>query len=60
MRTQWRIGAMGREGLDYNVLFRFLDDRFTEKDEWQSAFADVQMLEIEALNLFGEARASRP
>lgn len=51
---------MGREGLDYNVLFRFLDDRFPEKDEWQSAFADVQMLEIEALNLFGEARASRP
>lgn len=47
----------GREGLDYNVLFRILDDRFKDCDEWQSAFADVQVIEDEALCVFAERQS---
>ena len=45
----------GRVGLDYAVLFRVLDDRFTDRDEWQSVFEDIQTIEGAALTYFAES-----
>lgn len=47
--TQWRTGMSGATGLDYNVLFRLLDMRYSDREEWQQAFEDLQLLESAAL-----------
>jgi hypothetical protein len=54
LSTQWRTGVGGRTGLDYNVLFRLLDDRQLERPEWQQLFRDVQFIEGEALTFFNQ------
>jgi hypothetical protein len=48
--TQWRFSMNGREGLDYSILFRRLDDKGLSRDEWEQFFADIQHLELAALN----------
>jgi len=49
VQTQWRVGTNGKTGLDYNVLFRILDDNYQEREAWQQAFNDVRLIEITAL-----------
>lgn len=48
MATQWRSSGGGVFGLDYLVLFQLLDRRY-QGDEWWSVFADVTVMEREAL-----------
>jgi hypothetical protein len=56
MDTQWRIGAAGPTGLDYNVMpsvFRFLA---IPRQEWPDTFDCVRVLEAEALATMSEGR----
>lgn len=50
MQTQWRDGMNGRTGLDYMVLFRFLDDIGLAGEDREQMMSDIQTLEIAALN----------
>ena len=49
--TQWRVGMTGATGLDYAVLFRLMDEDGIVGDERRVIFADVQALEVEALQV---------
>jgi hypothetical protein len=48
--TQWRVGMAGATGLDYNALYPLLDKQCTTPDEWDNAFADIQVMESAALS----------
>lgn len=47
--TQWRTAFSGATGLDYGVLFRLMDEQGLRGDDWAQVFADVQVLEAQAL-----------
>lgn len=47
--TQWRAGAMGALGLDYTVLFRLMDRKGLEGNEWDEMLDDIQVMEHAAL-----------
>ena len=47
--TQWRVGASGATGLDYNVLFRLLDNQGLTQTEWDYSFDAVRVMESAAL-----------
>ena len=49
MSTQWRVGMAGATGLEYLVLFRLLDRRFGDSDEWDGVFEDIRVMESAAL-----------
>ena len=50
LQTQWRTGAMGATGLDYDILFSLLNRRRLNDQDFDQIFADVQVMEISALN----------
>lgn len=50
MQTQWRVGINGREGLDYNVLFRLMDRLKLSDAEHDDLFADVRHMEAAVLS----------
>jgi len=54
LQTQWRVGAMGPVGLDYNVLFHKLDRMDLAPDEYEQLESDVRTMELEALLVLGE------
>ena len=47
--TQWRVGAGGASGLDYNILFRLMDRMQLDPDEWDFLLEDIRTLESAAL-----------
>ncbi|MEV8518673.1 DUF1799 domain-containing protein [Dyella marensis] len=47
--TQWRVGAGGAVGLDYNVLFHELDRAKLGDDAYDDLFAAIQLIEQTAL-----------
>lgn len=49
MRTQWRVAFEGKTGLDYNVLFRFMDRMGLSDAEYDEMLDDVRTFEFEAL-----------
>lgn len=50
MATQWRVSMNGVIGLDYNVLFRLLDDEVDgDKTRWYELLDDLAVLECAAL-----------
>lgn len=49
IRTQWRVGPSGPFGLDYNVLYRRMDRMNLTPDEWALLEAQIQVMEIAAL-----------
>lgn len=49
LSTQWRVGFNGKTGLDYNVLFRLLDEMNVSSAAWREFFADIRIMEAEAL-----------
>lgn len=51
---QWRTGASGPIGLDYNVVFTLLDRR--AGDAWEDFFEDIRALENAALQAMSEAK----
>jgi len=54
MGTQWRVGMNGPTGLDYNVLFRLMDEAKIVGEEWHDTLADVRVLESAALTSMRE------
>jgi hypothetical protein len=50
MSTQWRVGMGGASGLDYNVLFRFLDRMRLSDSDYDQMLADISVLEDTALS----------
>lgn len=49
LRTQWRVGAMGPVGLDYNTLFHKLDRMRLEPSEYEVFEDDIRAMEHAAL-----------
>lgn len=47
--SQWRVGAAGPTGLDYNVLYKNLDLRRLKRKTYQDVFQAVRILEAAAL-----------
>ena len=45
MQTQWRIGMSGPSGLDYNVLFTYMDKQCLPID----LLSDIRIMESAAL-----------
>lgn len=50
LSSQWRIGAGGPIGLDYNVLFHELDRMKLGEDAYDDLFAAVRVIESAALD----------
>lgn len=48
--TQWRISFNGPIGLDYNIVFRLLDEEGLSRDDWKSWLSDIRVMEAAALN----------
>lgn len=49
MSTQWRVGAAGAVGLDYNVLRSIYDTYGGSPDGWPDTFESIRVLEDGAL-----------
>lgn len=49
MTTQWRAGFAGPTGLDYNALPTVLRLQAIPRRDWPEMFADLRVLEAEAL-----------
>jgi hypothetical protein len=54
LRTQWRVGAMGPSGLDYNTLFHKMDRMRLEPDEYEALEEDIRAMEFAALGAMNE------
>jgi hypothetical protein len=51
LATQWRIGMSGPTGLDYSVLVDVFRIKQIPKSRWQDLFADIRVMEREALSV---------
>jgi hypothetical protein len=49
LQTQWRVGAAGPTGLDYNTLFHKMDRMRLEPDDYDELEADIRTMEFAAL-----------
>lgn len=49
-KTQWRTSFSGPIGLDYNIVFRLLDEEGLSRDDWKSWLSDIRVMEAAALN----------
>lgn len=47
--TQWRVGAAGPIGLDFNVIHHALDRKGVKGDEYDEFIADMRIIEAAAL-----------
>ena len=47
--TQWRVGASGATGLDYNVLYHKMDRMKLSSEEFDLLESDIQIMECAAL-----------
>lgn len=56
MATQWRTGAMGATGLDYNALPAVLRLVGVARAQWSDTFECLRVMEGEAMKVMGEAR----
>lgn len=54
LRTQWRVGAVGATGLDYNTLFHKMDRMRLAPDEYEELERDIRTMEHEALVTMSE------
>jgi hypothetical protein len=54
MTTQWRMSMGGPTGLDYNVLFRLLDNERLSGDDWDLMLTDVSVMEAAALEAMAQ------
>jgi hypothetical protein len=50
VRTQWRIGLNGATGLSYGDICPLMDRMRLSEDDWDALFADLQLMEQEALD----------
>lgn len=56
MSTQWRQGFCGPTGLDYGVLPAVMDLAGIETEQRAEVFADVRVMEREALQAMADGR----
>lgn len=56
MSTQWRVGMGGAVGLDYNTIKPVASMIGLKRAGLAQAFADLRMMEAEALLVMGETR----
>lgn len=49
--TQWRVGAGGPVGLDYNVVYRELDDAEITGEHRHAVMASIRVAEAAALEI---------
>lgn len=49
--TQWRVGAAGPVGLDYNVFMHELDRRRLPDDEYEDMMGCIRVIESTVLDL---------
>lgn len=56
MSTQWRQGFGGPTGLDYGVLPAVMDLAGIEPEQRAEVFADVRVMEREALQAMADGR----
>lgn len=54
LSTQWRVGAAGPVGLDYNVLFYRMDRMHLGEEDHQQLFDDIRVIESEALQILNQ------
>lgn len=54
LQTQWRAGAMGPIGLDYNTLFHKMDRMRLEPDDYDELEAEIRTMEFAALERMNE------
>lgn len=47
--TQWRTGAMGLVGLDYNVAYHKMDRMGLEPERYEAMESDLRVMEDAAL-----------
>lgn len=60
MSTQWRVGAGGAIGLDYNCIRDVAGFLGIKKKKLAEIFPDLQVLEGEALRVMAEERENSP
>lgn len=51
MSTQWRVGASGVIGLDYNALETVMKLQGVKKKQRKTIFNEVQVMEVAALEV---------
>jgi len=56
--TQWRMAYGGPYGLDYNIVFKFMD-KLVSDSEWDLILDDIQLMESAALKVFNEKKGSK-
>lgn len=56
MSTQWRVGAVGATGLDYNALPIVMRMIGVPAQERANVFDDIRIMEDEALTLMRESK----
>lgn len=54
MQTQWRAGAAGLLGLDYNTLFHKMDRMSLTPEEYDRMESDIRAMEYAALAAMNE------
>lgn len=54
LSTQWRAGAAGPIGLDYNVVFHELDRKSLAPDVYDDMLASIRVIESAALEILHE------
>lgn len=50
LSTQWNVGVNGPAGLQYLVVFAWLDRLGLAGDDWHDAFSDIRAMERAALD----------
>jgi len=55
LSTQWRIGANGPTGLDYNVVFHELDRKGLAGDDYDDMMGALRVIESTALQAIHKA-----
>jgi len=56
MQTQWRVGAGGATGLDYQALEALMRVKRVKATERADLFADVRRMELAVLELWQERK----
>jgi len=54
MSTQWRVGANGATGMDYNVLLHKMDRMKLSEEDYLQLESDMQIMENAALEQMRE------
>lgn len=54
LSTQWRAGASGVFGLDYNVFFHEIDRQELSRDEYDDLMSSIRTIESAAISILNK------